>query len=156
MAYSEEEKILKYAQAMADIEEFCLYFIEDIVAYLGISKDSFYNWWPLASDEYKEMTDALNSNKVKTKVLLRQKMAAGRSSDVIALYKIIGTDDERKKLSQTFLQVGGDQLPQEDSEVIDLGELSTDTLLRIEQESGNIRQSKKIAEKRKPKKGGKK
>lgn len=100
MAY-DKEKLLKKIKAA--IKENGLYFIEDISAYVGCSKHAIYDHFPLESDEMHDIKELLNDNKITTKVALRKKLSEGKTaSEIIILYKLIATEDERKALSQNY------------------------------------------------------
>ena len=74
-----------------------LFFIEDIVAHLPISKTTFYAWKLNESDELKEL---LEQNKVKTKIQLRKNWLGSSNATLnIALYKLLANEQERKVLS---------------------------------------------------------
>lgn len=93
-----------YKQAVKDIQEHKLYFDSDVYAYLGISKSTYYDHFPPNSDYSNSIKDYLRKNKVNTKVSLRNKMEVHKSaSAIIALYKLIGTREERANLSDRTL-----------------------------------------------------
>jgi hypothetical protein len=99
MAY-DKNKI--YEEAKEKIKEHNLFFIEDIVAFLPIVKQTFYDYFPLDSDEMDTLKALLSENKVNTKVELRNSFKSGQSVEKLALYKLIGTDEERRRLSQSY------------------------------------------------------
>lgn len=110
MAY-DKNKI--YEQSIDLIKEHNLYFIEDVVSYLPLVKSTFYDLFPNDSNESNAIKKELEQNKVNTKVQIRRKLADGKgATELIALYKLIATDDERKKLSSTFIDhsSGGKEL----------------------------------------------
>jgi len=97
MAYSQKEKneLLKKAISLTKTKK--LYFIEDIIALLPISKQTFYTWKFDQNDELKAL---LESNKVSTKLKLRKKWEDSNNATLmIALYKLIASDEERKVLA---------------------------------------------------------
>ncbi len=100
MAY--DRKVI-FEQAKAVILEHSLYFIEDIVAYLPISKPTFYDFYPLDSNELNELKGLLEENKIKMKVKLRDKLSKGeKAAEILALYKLICSDEERKALQMVY------------------------------------------------------
>lgn len=110
MAYDKEELLKKVKAAIIDNQ---LYFIEDIVAYAGCSKHTVYDHFPLESDEMHDIKELLQNNKIVTKVKLRKKLAEGeKASEIISLYKLIGTQEERQALSQNYTDhtTGGEKL----------------------------------------------
>lgn len=96
MAY-DRNKIFKQAQNV--IREHNLFFIEDIVAWLPISKPTFYEFFPLGTNEFNELKKMLEDNKVRMKTSIRAKLYKGKGADLIALYKMICTDEERKAIA---------------------------------------------------------
>ena len=96
MAY-DRNKIFKQAQNV--IREHNLFFIDDIVAWLPISKPTFYEFFPLGSNELNELKKMLEDNKVRMKTSIRAKLYKGKGADLIALYKMICTDEERKAIA---------------------------------------------------------
>ena len=97
MAY-DQKKI--FEQAKEQIKKNNLFFIEDIVAFIPCNKDTFYRFFPIDSDEYDTLKGLLNENRVKTKSAIRSKLFKGnKAAELLALYKLICTDEERDALS---------------------------------------------------------
>jgi hypothetical protein len=97
MAYN---KIDIFEKSKKAIEEHSLYFIEDVVAFLPIVKVTFYDYFPIDSDEMNTIKELLDDNKIATKVKLRKKLGEGeKAAEILALYKLIATEDERRALS---------------------------------------------------------
>lgn len=96
MAY-DRNKIFKQAQDV--IREHNLFFIDDIVAWLPISKPTFYEFFPLESNELNKLKKMLEDNKVRMKTSIRAKLYKGKGADLIALYKMICSDEERKAIA---------------------------------------------------------
>lgn len=101
MAYDKNDIFEKAKQAIADNN---LYFIEDVVAFLPIVKVTFYDYFPIDSNEMNDIKELLDNNKVTTKVKLRKKLGEGdKAAEILALYKLIATEDERKALSMQHI-----------------------------------------------------
>jgi hypothetical protein len=93
-----------YKQAEEAIEKNNLFFIEDIVAFIPCNKDTFYRYFPTTSDEYDTLKDKLEQNKVKTKSSIRAKLyKSNKASELLALYRLIATTDEHRKLNQSYV-----------------------------------------------------
>ena len=60
------------------IDENGLFFIEDVCAYLGISKTTFYEYIKVDSDEMNEIRVKLRLNRASKKVALRKKWEKNR------------------------------------------------------------------------------
>jgi hypothetical protein len=99
MAY---DRIKIYNQALDLIEKKKLFFIEDVVTLLPISKKSFYEWYPIDSDECNTIKEALDKNKIDVKNGLRNKWYNGNNPlTQMALYKLIGTEEEYHRIAST-------------------------------------------------------
>lgn len=97
MAY-DTEKLFERAMKIADRPG--VYFASDLIALLGISNSTFYDHFPTDSEKSNALKEKLNDNKVEMKLKLRQRLAEGeKAAEILALYKLIATDDERKALS---------------------------------------------------------
>ena len=93
-------------KAIEAIRKSNLIFVEDVCAYIGISKSTFYDHFKEGSDDSNELKELLEKNKVKLKVDIR-KMWYERRSDtgLMALYKLCSTPEEHKKLSQNYTDI---------------------------------------------------
>ena len=99
MAY-DRKKI--YEQAKEAIEKYKLFFIEDVVSWLPISKETFYTYYPVNSDELDTLKELLEKNKVEVKSALRSKWFKGNNPlTQMALYKLIGTEEEYHRIANT-------------------------------------------------------
>jgi hypothetical protein len=94
MAY-DKKKI--FEQAKEAIVKHKLFFIDDIIAFLPISKSTFYEWKLEQSDELK---DLLNINRTELKVSMRSKWYKSNAPALqMALMKLIASPEELRKLS---------------------------------------------------------
>ena len=95
-----------FEKAKEIIPKYKLIFIEDVCAYLGISKPTFYTHLPVGSDEFNELREMLNKNCIDIKVGLRKKWFDSDNATLqMALYKLTSTDIEHKKLQQNYTDV---------------------------------------------------
>jgi len=102
--YSEEDR-RRIFEAVKEkiIKDDNIFFIESAIAYTPISKPTFYAWFPPDSDEMKELVALLEKNKLKTKDYIRIKLRMGnKSSELLALYRMICTEDERKAIATNY------------------------------------------------------
>ena len=82
------------------IEKYKLMFIEDLVAYLGISKKTFYNY---KLHELHEIKEKFAENKVAMKITMRNKWYKSDNPTLqLALMKLISSDEERRKLAMEY------------------------------------------------------
>ena len=117
MAY-DRKKI--FEQAKEVIVKHKLFFVEDIVAFLPISKPTFYDFFNPESNELNELKGLLETNRTELKVSMRSKWYKSNAPALqMALMKLIATPEELKKLSMQYNDhtTGGEKIS-----VINLGE----------------------------------
>lgn len=100
MAYDRDEI---FQQAQAAIRDHNLFFAADIIAFLPISETTYYEFFPPKSEESECLKKMLEANKIRTKASIRNKLYKGKGGDLIALYKMICTEDERRALSMSYI-----------------------------------------------------
>lgn len=106
MAY-DKKKI--FEQAKEVITKNKLFFIEDIVAFLPIAKKTFYEYFPIDSNESNELKEMLEKNRVEIKSSMRSKWYKSDAPALqLALMKLVCTDEERKKLSMNHTDITSD------------------------------------------------
>jgi hypothetical protein len=97
MAY-DKKKV--FEQAKDVIVKHKLFFVDDIVAFLPISKQTFYDFFPVESDKLDELKELLNQNRTTLKVSMRSKWYTSNAPALqMALMKLIATPEELRKLS---------------------------------------------------------
>jgi hypothetical protein len=101
MAY-DKQKIFEQAKEM--IVKHKLFFIEDIVAFIPISKPTFYEYFPIESNEVNELKELLHLNRTELKVSMRSKWYKSNAPALqMALMKLIANEDELRKLSISYI-----------------------------------------------------
>lgn len=101
MAY---DKNKMFKKALKAIEEHNLFFIADIVAFIAISTETFYRFYPLESKEYEMLRSALDANKIRTKSSIRAKLyKSQKAAELLALYRLICTSEEHQLLNQSYV-----------------------------------------------------
>ena len=111
MSYLDQDKI--FLKAQEQIKKHNLFSIEDIVAFIPCGKDSFYRFFSKDSDKYDTLKGLLDENKIVTKSSIRAKLhKSDKAAELIALYKLICSDEERDALSmqRVDVQSGGQPL----------------------------------------------
>lgn len=99
MAYN-RNKI--YEDAKEVIEKKKLFFIEDVITLLPISKQTFYEFFKVDSNELDAIKELLDKNKIDIKNGLRNKWYMGNNPlTQMALYKLIGTEEEYHRIAST-------------------------------------------------------
>jgi len=100
-----DTKILK-EKAIEAIEKNKLIFVEDICAYIGIAKSTFYEHFPIDTNDSNELNELLNKNKISLKVGMRKKWFDSDNATMqMALYKLCSTDTEHKKLQMNYTDI---------------------------------------------------
>jgi hypothetical protein len=106
MAYNRKDIYAKAQQAIKNNE---LFFIEDIVAYLPISKPTFYEFFPVDSNEFNTLKELLEANKVSKKVEIRKKLfKSEKAAELLALYRLICSKEEHQLLNQQYIEHSGE------------------------------------------------
>jgi hypothetical protein len=102
MAY-DKQKIFEQAKEM--IVKHKLFFIEDIVAFLPCNKTTFYDFFPVDSNESNELKGLLETNRVELKVSMRSKWYKSNAPALqMALMKLIASPEELKKLAMNYTE----------------------------------------------------
>lgn len=99
------DKAKIYQQAQEAIKANNLFFVEDIVAFIPCSKPTFYEFFPVDSNELNTLKDLLNDNKIKTKSAIRSKLfKSQKAAELLALYRLICTKEEHQLLNQQYIE----------------------------------------------------
>jgi len=96
------DKVKIYNEALELSKKMGFFFVQDLIDYLTIGKTTFYTFFPEESDELNTLKENLFKNRINQKVHLRERLSEGNGSELIALYKLIGNDEERKALSTNW------------------------------------------------------
>ena len=107
MAY---DRVKIYEQAKNLIIDKRLFFVEDVIALLPISKQTFYDFFKVNSDEMDTIKDLLDKNKVEIKSSMRSKWYKSENATLqLALMKLIGTEEEAHRLNGSNHKISGDR-----------------------------------------------
>jgi hypothetical protein len=83
-------------------------FIEDVVAACGVSKKTFYKYIVKDSEEYREIWDKIQDNRIEVKKYIRLKLRlSGKAAELLSLYRMICTDEERRAINQQYYEMSG-------------------------------------------------
>jgi hypothetical protein len=97
MAY-DKNKI--FEQAKEAIIKHKLFFVEDIIAFIPCSKQTFYDFFPVDSDELDTLKTLLETNRTELKVSMRSKWYKSNAPALqMALMKLIANPEELRRLS---------------------------------------------------------
>ena len=101
---TQEEKDKLFEQALQIAKEKRLIFVEEVIAYLPISKPTFYDYYPKDSNDFNELKRVINDNKIDIKQGLREKWYESDNATLqMALYKLTAREEERKKLAMSYV-----------------------------------------------------
>lgn len=102
MAY--DTKIL-FEKAKEQIVSKRLIFVEEVVAFIGINKTTFYDHFPIDSNEINELKGLIETNKISLKTSMRKKWYDSENATLqMGLMKLIATPEELKKLSMQYIE----------------------------------------------------
>lgn len=133
MAYKTKDLHNRAVQLINDKK---LLFFTDVFTLLGISSSTFYEHFPKDSKEYNEIEKLLQKNKSEIKVSLRSKWYQSNNPALqITLMKLVATPEERKLMSQSYVDIesGGEKLKPS----INLDEMSVEALLELKKAMGD-------------------
>ena len=81
-----------------------LFFLKDVVAFLPCGTSRFYEACPSGSERSEYLKSMISDNIIKMKTAIRRQLFKnGKGGDLIALYKMICTEDERRALSMSYI-----------------------------------------------------
>jgi len=101
MAYDKKKL---YDKAMKEAADKNLFWIEDVVAFLPCDKTTFYRYFPVDCNEYNNIREVLELNKIKTKASIRAKLyKSDKAAELLALYRLIATPEEHRLLNQSYV-----------------------------------------------------
>lgn len=93
-----------FEQAKEQIVSKRLIFVEEVVAFIGISKPTFYDFFRVDSNEFNELRELIETNKISLKTSMRKKWYDSDNATLqMGLMKLIASPEEHKRLSQTFV-----------------------------------------------------
>jgi hypothetical protein len=109
MAY-DKKKI--FDDAIRISKEKKCFFVEQLVSFLPIAKKTFYEWYPIGSNESNAIKDSLNENKVEVKTAMYNKWFNSSAPALqISLMKLIATDEEAHRLNGSRKILEGGEKP---------------------------------------------
>lgn len=129
MVYDKKKIFNKSKKVIVDEN---LIFIEEIIKYLPCQKTTFYQMFPIGTDEMNELKEMLNHNKENIKKGLREKWYENDNATTqLALYRLTSTPEEHRLLNQSYIdQVNKTEVTHK---VVDLSSLDTETLLKLKE-----------------------
>ena len=102
----EAKKAKIYKQALEVAEQKKCFFIDQLLAFLPIVKSTFYDYFPVDSNESNSIKAILEKNRVDVKSAMYNKWFKSDNPTLqIALMKLIATDEEAHRLNGTRQQL---------------------------------------------------
>ena len=106
MAYNKKDLL---DSAFKAITEHNVTDMEELISFLPCAVPTFYDHFPLESKESKDIKRAIDNNKVALKTKLRNKWKDSDNATLqIALYKLLGTDEEYIRLANARSEITQD------------------------------------------------
>ena len=107
---AENEKLVQLCLDIIRNPDINILFITDLVAFLPISRATFYNY---GLDKLDILKEEIDNNRIRTKQALRAKWAKSNSPALqIALYKMIATKEEKEAIQNVVLPKDAEQKPE--------------------------------------------
>lgn len=97
------------AKAIEELErDDNILFMDDVIASVGVSKPTFYTYIEKGGPEYNEIWERITANRINVKKYIRLKLrVSGKAAELLALYRMIATDEERKAINQQYVEMSG-------------------------------------------------
>ena len=97
------DRKLIFEKAKEQITSKKLIFVEEVVSFLPIAKKTFYEWFPIDSNESNELKELIEINKISLKTSMRKKWYDSDNPTLqMGLMKLLASPEEHKKLSQNY------------------------------------------------------
>jgi len=97
MAYNTQ---VLFEKAKEQIVSKRLIFIEEVATFIGVAKPTFYEHFPIDSNEMNELKKLIEDNKITLKTSMRKKWYDSDNASLqMGLMKLIGTPEELRRLS---------------------------------------------------------
>lgn len=98
-----------------------VYFIEDVIALTGVTKNEFSYHYPKDGLSYEQLKTKLRSARFGTKATLRENMLNGSVKDQEKLARLLMTDEERRRVYPVASEIRSAEVSQLPPIVISLG-----------------------------------
>lgn len=110
MNYTDKDRERMFKKAVNTIKKNGdILFIEDVRVCLGITRATLYRWWPKGSPEYERIFELIEDNKISMKKNIRKQLGKStRAPELLSLYRMIATEEERRAINQTYVDVKAD------------------------------------------------
>lgn len=96
-----KEKIFKQALDVATKKK--LFFVEQVIAFLPITKPTFYDYFKVDSNEFNDIKNILENNRIEVSSAMYKKWFDSDNATLqVSLMKIIGSDEARRALSTNW------------------------------------------------------
>ena len=100
----EAKKAKIYKQALEVAEQKKCFFIDQLLAFLPIAKSTFYDYFPVDSNESNSIKAILEKNRVDVKSAMYNKWFKSDNPTLqIAAMRLLSTPEEHQKLNQSYI-----------------------------------------------------
>src|SRR5210317_1390107 len=105
MKQYDKDQLLKEAKEITSKNK-SIVFVEQLIAHLGISKPTFYDYFKVDTNDFNAIKQMLNDNRVNIYTKQLKKWADSDNATLqIGLMKLIGTDEMAHRLNGTKQEV---------------------------------------------------
>ena len=110
MNYTDKDRERLFRKALSTIrKDGNVLFIEDVRVSLGITRSTLYRWWPKGSPEYERIFELIEDNRINKKKEIRKQLGkSNKAAELLSLYRMIATAEERRAINQTYVDVKAD------------------------------------------------
>lgn len=110
MNYTDKDRERMFRKAVSAIKKSGdILFIEDVRVCLGITRATLYRWWPRSSPEYERIFELIEDNRINKKKEIRKQLGkSNKAAELLSLYRMIATEEERRAINQTYVDVKAD------------------------------------------------
>ena len=103
MAYDRAQIFEQAKQVIIDKKPI---YVTEMISYLPISEETYYQFFPLQSEQSEQLKALIEQGKIERKQGLREKWYEGENATTqLALYKLLGTEEEAHRLNGSKQEV---------------------------------------------------
>lgn len=101
----ENRKEQVYNKSIELLKEHDIRYVEELLSYLPISKETFYRYFEVNSNEYDYLKRLISDNVVKKKLELRKKFEESNNPTIMIVnYKLLANEDELRRINDKQIE----------------------------------------------------